>query len=136
MIETRKREHSRKPDEQYPFIEACSPGPYLEMFARHPQPGWTAWGDESGDEVTPRGQVHRGYTGGEFVTPVKKHQRLTGEDRELAAKKLRAEYDAGASIRDRAAQSGYSIQRVRTLLKMTGELRPPEVSTSPPDVSR
>lgn len=26
MIESRKREHSRKPDEQYPFIEACSPG--------------------------------------------------------------------------------------------------------------
>jgi N6-adenosine-specific RNA methylase IME4 len=36
MIETRKREHSRKPDEQYDLIEACSPGPYLEMFARHP----------------------------------------------------------------------------------------------------
>jgi hypothetical protein len=34
MIETRKREHSRKPDEQYDLIEACSPGPYLEMFAR------------------------------------------------------------------------------------------------------
>ena len=34
MIETRKREHSRKPDEQYELIEACSPGPYLELFAR------------------------------------------------------------------------------------------------------
>src|SRR5690606_24231163 len=33
MIETRKREHSRKPDEQYGLIEACSPGPYLELFA-------------------------------------------------------------------------------------------------------
>ena len=29
MIETRKREHSRKPDEQYEIIEACSPGPFL-----------------------------------------------------------------------------------------------------------
>ena len=29
IIETRKREHSRKPDEQYEIIEACSPGPYL-----------------------------------------------------------------------------------------------------------
>lgn len=46
MIETQKREHSRKPDEQYGVIEACSPGPYLELFARYPQPGWTAWGDE------------------------------------------------------------------------------------------
>mgnify|MGYP006137419191 CR=1 FL=1 len=27
MIQTRKREHSRKPDEQYPIIEECSPGP-------------------------------------------------------------------------------------------------------------
>lgn len=48
MIETRKREHSRKPDEQYEIIEACSPGPWLELFARHQRPGWTSWGDESG----------------------------------------------------------------------------------------
>ena len=123
MIETRKREHSRKPDEQYGFIEACSPGPYLEMFARHPQPGWTAWGDESEENATPRGQVHKGYAGGEIVAPVRKHQRLAGEERELAAKKLRQEYEAGASIRDLAAQTDYSIQRVRTLLKMTGPLR-------------
>src|ERR1700728_4409148 len=38
MIESRKREHSRKPDELYSIVEACSPGPYLEMFARYPQP--------------------------------------------------------------------------------------------------
>ena len=47
MIETRKREHSRKPDEQYPLIEACSPGPYLEMFARRARFGWDYWGDQS-----------------------------------------------------------------------------------------
>jgi len=46
LIETRKREHSRKPDETYALIEACSPGPYLELFARHARPGWTAWGNE------------------------------------------------------------------------------------------
>jgi N6-adenosine-specific RNA methylase IME4 len=56
MIETQKREHSRKPDELYPIIEACSPGPYLELFARYPREGWTAWGDEAAPEVTPRGQ--------------------------------------------------------------------------------
>ena len=39
MIETVKREHSRKPDEAYELIEACSPGPYLEMFARYPTAG-------------------------------------------------------------------------------------------------
>ena len=34
MIQTRKREHSRKPDEQYDLIESCSPGPFLELFGR------------------------------------------------------------------------------------------------------
>lgn len=122
MLETRKREHSRKPDEQYELIESCSPGPYLELFARHPREGWSVWGDESSEEA-PRGVVHKGYAGGEIVAPMKKHQRLVGEERQLAAKKLRKEYDAGSSIRDLSAQSGYSIQRVRTLLKLTGELR-------------
>ncbi|MBF0325145.1 MAG: S-adenosylmethionine-binding protein [Alphaproteobacteria bacterium] len=46
---TRKREHSRKPDEQYKIIEACSPGPFLEMFARGAQPGWDAWGNQAAD---------------------------------------------------------------------------------------
>jgi N6-adenosine-specific RNA methylase IME4 len=52
-IGTRKREHSRKPDEQYPVIEACSPGPYLEMFARGSRPGWTSWGAQAGDDYAP-----------------------------------------------------------------------------------
>jgi N6-adenosine-specific RNA methylase IME4 len=47
LLATRKREHSRKPDELYEIIESCSPGPYLEMFARHLRPGWAAWGDQS-----------------------------------------------------------------------------------------
>jgi N6-adenosine-specific RNA methylase IME4 len=46
---TRKREHSRKPDEQYGLIESCSPGPRLEMFARGPRPGWAVWGNQSAD---------------------------------------------------------------------------------------
>lgn len=46
IILARKREHSRKPDEIYDVIEACSPGPYLELFARYHRPGWTQWGDE------------------------------------------------------------------------------------------
>lgn len=61
MIETRKREHSRKPDEQYGVIEACSPGPYLELFARYPKQGWTSWGLEAGDEVVPRGKQFAAY---------------------------------------------------------------------------
>jgi N6-adenosine-specific RNA methylase IME4 len=61
MIETQKREHSRKPDELYQVIEACSPGPFLELFARYPQPGWTVWGKEADEDVTPRGRRFRAY---------------------------------------------------------------------------
>ena len=46
IISSRKREHSRKPDELYDIVEACSPGPYLEMFARHQRDGWAQWGNE------------------------------------------------------------------------------------------
>jgi N6-adenosine-specific RNA methylase IME4 len=45
-LATRKREHSRKPDEIYDIIEACSPGPYLELFARFRRKGWAQWGNE------------------------------------------------------------------------------------------
>lgn len=41
-----RREHSRKPDEQYERIEALVGGPYLELFARQQRPGWTAWGNQ------------------------------------------------------------------------------------------
>ena len=44
LIASRKREHSRKPDELYPIIEGCSPGPYLELFARGTRVGWQTWG--------------------------------------------------------------------------------------------
>lgn len=46
IIKSQKREHSRKPDEAYDIIEACSPGPYLELFARGARPNWTVWGNE------------------------------------------------------------------------------------------
>lgn len=47
IIRTRKREHSRKPDELYKIIEKCSWGPFLELFARGKRKGWTSWGDQS-----------------------------------------------------------------------------------------
>src|SRR5207237_9430464 len=34
LVSTRKQEHSRKPNEAYDIVEACSPGPFLELFAR------------------------------------------------------------------------------------------------------
>lgn len=46
IIVKQRREHSRKPDEQYDLIQRCSPGPYLELFARNAQPGWKAWGNQ------------------------------------------------------------------------------------------
>jgi N6-adenosine-specific RNA methylase IME4 len=52
IIPKQKREHSRKPDEAYDLIEACSPGPYLELFARGTQPGWVSWGNQA-DEYEP-----------------------------------------------------------------------------------
>jgi N6-adenosine-specific RNA methylase IME4 len=49
IIKSMKQEHSRKPDEMYEIIESCSPGPYLEMFARGARVGWQAWGNQSED---------------------------------------------------------------------------------------
>lgn len=52
-LATRKREHSRKPDEQYEIIEACSPGPYLELFARGERERWSVWGNQANAEYRP-----------------------------------------------------------------------------------
>ena len=46
LFSSMKREHSRKPEELYDIIEACSPGPFVELFARHPRAGWRQWGNE------------------------------------------------------------------------------------------
>src|SRR6478736_2812144 len=50
---TRKREHSRKPDEQYGLIEACSPGPFVELFARGVRAGWECWGAQANGDYEP-----------------------------------------------------------------------------------
>jgi N6-adenosine-specific RNA methylase IME4 len=53
LLATRKREHSRKPDEQYDIIEACSPGPFLELFARGTRKGWATWGNQASETYAP-----------------------------------------------------------------------------------
>lgn len=53
MLQTRKREHSRKPDEQYGLIEACSEGPYLELFARGERKEWKTWGHQADADYVP-----------------------------------------------------------------------------------
>jgi N6-adenosine-specific RNA methylase IME4 len=58
LLATRKREHSRKPDEQYAIIEACSAGPYLELFARGQRDGWTAWGNQANAAYAPTWETY------------------------------------------------------------------------------
>ena len=121
MIETRKREHSRKPDEQYQLIEACSPGPFLELFARYPQPRWDCWGAEADENVTPQGKQYKGYGGGEIGIPaLEPNERIPEENAVAIGLALKAEYDTGASINDIASEYGYSIQRTRSLLLKAG----------------
>lgn len=62
MIETRKREHSRKPDEQYPIIEACSPGPFLELFARGVRKNWATWGNEAAPDYEPTWKTYGNHS--------------------------------------------------------------------------
>jgi N6-adenosine-specific RNA methylase IME4 len=57
-ISSRKREHSRKPDELYPIVEACSPGPFIELFARGARPGWTAWGNQADSGYRPSWETY------------------------------------------------------------------------------
>lgn len=57
-LATRKREHSRKPDEQYPLIESCSPGPYLEMFGRGVRKGWSTWGNQAEETYEPTWETY------------------------------------------------------------------------------
>lgn len=59
LLSTRKREHSRKPDEIYDLIEGCSPGPYLELFARFRRSGWDQWGNEDVEENSFQGIAKR-----------------------------------------------------------------------------
>jgi N6-adenosine-specific RNA methylase IME4 len=64
MIQTRKREHSRKPDEQYGLIEDCSTGPYLELFARGVRHGWATWGDQADEGYRPTWKTYAHHSKG------------------------------------------------------------------------
>ena len=62
LIRTIKREHSRKPDEIIPIIEACSPGPYLELFARGNRDGWDMWGNQADEAYEPTWSTYSNHT--------------------------------------------------------------------------
>jgi N6-adenosine-specific RNA methylase IME4 len=70
IISTRKREHSRKPDEQYDLIEACSPAPRIELFARGPRDNWFVWGNQA-EEYTPSWETYSNHSQS-TVVPFKK----------------------------------------------------------------
>lgn len=65
IIKTQKREHSRKPDELYDIIEACSRGPFLELFARGPRQGWSVWGDQA-DDYAPSWATYANHSAAEI----------------------------------------------------------------------
>ncbi|MBB4314035.1 MT-A70 family methyltransferase [Roseospira marina] len=58
-----KQEHSRKPDALYELIEACSPGPRLELFARGVRPGWVSWGNQAHDAYRPDWATYANHSG-------------------------------------------------------------------------
>ena len=67
LLATRKREHSRKPDEQYEIIEACSPGPYLELFARGTRKNWIVWGNQADDAYRPTWKTYAHHSRAELT---------------------------------------------------------------------
>lgn len=68
ILKTQKREHSRKPDEFYDIVESCSPGPYLEMFARGSRPGWSSWGNQA-DDYFPSWQTYQNHSQSHRIAP-------------------------------------------------------------------
>ena len=59
---SRKREHSRKPDEQYLLIESCSPGPFMELFARGVREGWDCWGNQADEGYAPTWETYTNHS--------------------------------------------------------------------------
>lgn len=62
FIATRKREHSRKPDEQYGLIESCSSGPFLELFARGERKNWAVWGNQADENYHPTWDTYSNHS--------------------------------------------------------------------------
>lgn len=78
---SRKEEHSKKPDLVYDLIERCSPGPYLELFARSRIKGWTQWGDELGSYEPPPYKAYAWATSEDHNTSSPSPLRATGNRR-------------------------------------------------------
>lgn len=62
LIRSQKREHSRKPDEFIPIIEACSQSPRIELFARGDREGWDMWGNQADAGYEPDWATYANHT--------------------------------------------------------------------------
>lgn len=62
ILRTIKREHSRKPDEIIPIIEACSQEPRIELFARGVRNGWEMWGNQATPDYEPTWNTYANHT--------------------------------------------------------------------------
>lgn len=78
LLATMKREHSRKPDELYDIIEACSPGPRLELFARFQRKGWAQWGNEDVEQNSLVGVAERNGHACHALRPLKAPRNYAG----------------------------------------------------------
>jgi N6-adenosine-specific RNA methylase IME4 len=67
LLATRKREHSRKPDEQYRVIEACSPAPRIELFARGLHRGWATWGNQASEFYKPTWKTYSNHSQNSYL---------------------------------------------------------------------
>ena len=96
------------------------------MFARYARPGWSVWGNESDEEITPQGKAQRGYAGGDIdpLPDLDPNEQMSDWLSDRVARILADEYAKGASVQQISTQSGYSTARVRSLLTRAGvELR-------------
>jgi N6-adenosine-specific RNA methylase IME4 len=117
-LATQKREHSRKPDELYPIIEACSPWPHAELFARGQRKNWKCWGAES-EEYIPTWDTYANHSQASnpvYITKVREAKPAetpilapamfiekvlkAAKGRELKAKDVYAAYEAECTARD------------------------------------
>lgn len=62
LVRSIKREHSRKPDEIVSLVESCSPGPYIELFARGERLGWDMWGNQAVENYEPDWPTYANHT--------------------------------------------------------------------------
>ena len=86
IIKTLKREHSRKPDEQYDLIESCSPPDYLEIFGRGGRPGWTVFGNQAENyEITWATYSNNSQHSASAILPMTKDESAGDADGDYAA---------------------------------------------------